>query len=379
MQPIMTGSDHHFSLPTGDLTLHVATPGVQHLDSYLHVAARRNPKRGFLFVSHLLGKHVPTPLGRLRKAHDRLARPLLDTLMHTPGPVLVVGMAETATLLGYGVWRTLASLMREHAPSRPVYFLQTTRYPAAGHTWSFEESHSHAPQQWLQGLDDPRLANVQHVVLVDDELSTGNTFVALEQVLRTQWPRLDSVQWACLTDFRPDAYRQHPATSLLQGHWAFTPRGDVTPVITPSSQPVDPAVLRCDFGRAAPLDWAQRKTTLAAVRHWLDGVEAHGRVLMLGTGEFMPVPFELGELLEDHPRVESVDFQATTRSPALMPGVALGPDHYGEGIPQFLYHHDRSAYDSVIVAVETPRSTVTDTLAQRLQAQLVGPFQTTGS
>ena len=57
----------------------------------------------------------------------------------------------------------------------------------------------------------------------------------------------------------------------------------------------------------------------------------------------------------------------------MMPGVPLGEDHYGEGIPQFIYNFDRDAYDSVIVVVETPPNSATERLGRLLNALVVGP------
>lgn len=367
----MIPSEYHFNLPTGELTLCLETPSRAGLDHYLHVAARLNPKRGFLFVSHLLGKHLPTPLGRLRKAHDLLARKLFEHLDGDDGDVLVVGMAETATLLGYGVWRTLASLMQ--GKKRQAHFLQTTRYLAEGKAWAFEESHSHAPQQWIQGLNDPAMARVRHVVLVDDELSTGRTFWALERVLRAHLPQVTDVQWACLTDFRPKEMMDHPAETLLKGTWSFKRTKDLPALDTVISRPVAPDQLRADFGRAQPLDWDGRAARLKEARGWLQGVPMSGRVLVVGTGEFMPLAMELAETIEEMPGVADVDFQATTRSPALMPVVKLGEDHYGEGVEQFIYNYDRSSYDTVVVFVETPPNDQTRALAQKLNATVLGP------
>lgn len=367
----MTVSTHQFHLPTGHLTLQLDTPMPASLDAYLRVVARLNPKRGFLFVSHLLGKHVPTPMGRMRKGHDRLARLVAPTVSAGTGDVLVIGLAEAATGLGYGVWRSLAGQM--HAEGRTAFFLQTTRHRAAGPAWAFEEHHSHAPTQWVQGLDDPRLGHVQHLVLVDDDLSTGDTLSGLQAVVQPHLPALRTAQWAALTDFRPDDRRRHPAHALLQGRWDFkltkaypSPSGN-------ASNPVDPTKLQADFGRAAPLDWDGRKRQLTAARQWLVDQPIHGRVLVVGTGEFMALPMELAERIEALAGVDSVDFQTTTRSPAMMPGVPLGDDHYGEGIPQFIYNFDRDAYDSVVVVVETPPNPATERLGQLLKALVVGP------
>lgn len=361
-----------YNLPTGELTLQL--PARITPEDYFHVEARKNPKRGFLFVSTLLGKHLPVSLGRLRKIHAKLAGQIMPAANRPLEPTLVIGMAETATLLGYGVWRMLDGAFEDRDETVPTYYLQTTRYRLDQPAWAFEESHSHAPSQWLHGLDDPRLAQVKRVVLVDDELSTGRTFHALEAVIRAQLPQVAAVDWVCLTDFRPEAHQDHPASALLQGEWAWRWTHQPDPVTGAEGQRVDPSQLRADFGRAAPLDRARRGQMVEQTQAWLDHITVQGNVLMLGTGEYMALPFELAEMIARRPDVQGVVFQATTRSPAMMPKVELGLDHYGEEVNQYLYNYQRDHYDSVVLAVETPANDRTQALGQILDAQVVSPF-----
>lgn len=355
-------------LPTGTLTLTV--PDGAPVDEYLFVAARRrNPKRGFLFVSTVLGKHVPVSLERLEATHRALAERVEDG----PGDVLVIGMAETATLLGYGVFRTLQARLSETA--RRAFYLQSTRYPTGAQRWAFEEAHSHAPQQWLEGLDDPRLAGVRRVVLVDDELSTGATFERLEAVVRAALPQIERVSWAVLTDFRAAPVRAAQArtvASLLEGEWTWTPLNgpDEPPADPIDEQAVPPERLVTGFGRAKPVAHSgEAEAFFGGAAQALD--RPGGRVLVLGSGEFMPLPYELARALKHAAPEAAVFFQATTRSPAAMPGLALGVDHYGGGVPQFLYHYDRRQWDAVVLVVETPADTAAEQLAATLGARLV--------
>ena len=70
------------------------------LEQLCGFAARRNPRRGFLFVSRVLGRHLPTRPRVMRDAQLRLARRIPVDL---PGPVVVLGLAETAIALAQGV------------------------------------------------------------------------------------------------------------------------------------------------------------------------------------------------------------------------------------------------------------------------------------
>ena len=82
-------------LPTGrlDVALH---EGAGELDALLGFAARANAKRGFLFVSKVLGKHWPVTPRRMLEVHARLA----SSVPAGDGPVVFIAMAETAVGLG---------------------------------------------------------------------------------------------------------------------------------------------------------------------------------------------------------------------------------------------------------------------------------------
>ena len=60
-------------------------------------AERCNPKRSFLFVSKVLGRHIPVRPSAMNAAYDDLAAQIPDDL---PGPILFTGMAETAIGMG---------------------------------------------------------------------------------------------------------------------------------------------------------------------------------------------------------------------------------------------------------------------------------------
>lgn len=349
-----------YSIPTGTLTLQTnADP-----TALLEVQARHNPKRGFLFVSKVLGKHLAVPLEHMRRSY----RALVEQLPSLMGETLVIGMAETATQLGYGVWNELAQ--REHDT---VWFLHTTRYKTSDDALGFEESHSHAPSQWIQGLSNSCLKNVKTVVLVDDELSTGKTFHALQNVISQALPEVQQVHWVCLTDFRPPEHRNYPAVSLLEGSWAFEWSHVPENVKAAEGRAVDPSCIPFDFGRKAPMDRALRDNHIGAnLENLNDELVWRGlgqKVLVVGSGEFMPYAFEMAQILEA--RGLNVCFQATTRSPALMPRVELGVDHYGEGVDQYIYNFDRAAFDSVVVFAETNVNDQLSHIAERLNAHVI--------
>ncbi|KQQ92444.1 phosphoribosyltransferase domain-containing protein [Massilia sp. Leaf139] len=364
------------ALPTGLLEVELQR-GADELDDLLGFAARANAKRGFLFVSKVLGKHWPVRPQRMLDIHARMAAGVPDA----PGPVLFIAMAETAVGLGQGVFE---AWLRAH-PGQEALFLQTTRYRVgAGSIIEFEEAHSHAPRQFLHmprgAHEQDLLRSARTIVLVDDEASTGNTFLNLTHACRKLNPALERVHLAVLANFMGSAATGAltarfglPATmgALVEGEYRFTPAD--CPVDAAPAQRYDAGAERgasTAFGRLgltrtlrAPEALADRLAVTIAMNE---------KVLVLGTGEFMHVSTLLGAALEA--RGLDVVVQSTTRSPILTWGAVQHaltfPDNYGEGIPNFIYNVAPGQYDHVLICHETPAGAALHGLARTLEARL---------
>ena len=94
----------NYDLPNGRLTLTINRADLPP-DELFALGARANPRRAFLFVSKVLGKHWPVATATLARIHALLAAKLPAEL---PTPVLFIGMAETATALAQGRVRGVA-------------------------------------------------------------------------------------------------------------------------------------------------------------------------------------------------------------------------------------------------------------------------------
>lgn len=348
------------------------------LDALCGFASRRNPKRPFLFVSRVLGRHLPVRPRTMRMVHRMLAARLPAGL---PGPAVVVGMAETAVALGHGVhdaWRVMSK-------RDDLLFIHSTRYRLASHRLlsTFEESHSHATGHLIHqpsvAADAELFSACRTLVLVDDEASTGSTFVALAEACRSHMPGLSRVVCVTITDWMGEGRRGEirsamPArtdfVSLLEGSYSFRP-SDAPP-------PRMPDVTGDGGAKDAlvPVNWG--RTGLRAPRPLPEHVKAIGakpgeRILVLGTGEFVYPPFQLARRLSAMGADAMV--QATTRSPILegndVHGVLEFPDAYRDGIPNFLYSVRPGQYDRVLVCYETPPETAQGDLIAALGAEPV--------
>lgn len=312
--------------------------------SLLDVAARSNAARGYLLVSRVLGKHLPVTPSRMARAHDALAEALPADL---PGPVAFVGMAETATGLGWGVFESFA----RRTSRADLACLHTTRHPVAGHRLlAFEERHSHGPAQVLCApADTPAGAlwrAARTLVVVDDEVTTGLTAAALaERVARSGVPVERRCMVALVASGRGaltgegGALAGWDVATLASVRVAFTPAGERA--VTTSPQGLAP--LAAGVGSNA---WGRVGAVAAPplpepIRAWAEGrCRGAERVVVLGAGECMHPAFVLARALEAAGHVALV--QATTRSPVHVGGAIAATlpcdDGLGSGAPFFLHN-----------------------------------------
>lgn len=379
--PIVSAEVRNVALPTGLMELKVDA-GRFRLDDLIGFAARANARRGFLFLSKVLGKHWPVTPQLMRDIHVALAAQVPADL---PGPVIFIAMAETAIGLGQGVFEAYLDANPDCATKRAALFLHTSRYHVgATPIIEFEEAHSHAPRQFLHMPADAHLRDLllsaRSLVLVDDEASTGNTFLNLTAACRVLNPAIERVHLATITNFMGqaanDALSQRFGIAVtigaaLSGEYAFT-AGQL-------QQATDAAQLfeaHADRGASAGFGRLGVDRQLAvpdALAERLCATMGAGeRTLVLGTGEFMHMAFLLGRALEQ--RGIDVVVQSTTRSPILEWG-AVGhalrfPDNYGEGVANFIYNVAPGQYHHVFICHETPPNAALQQLAQAVGGRL---------
>lgn len=331
------------------------------LESLCGYASRRSRKRGFVFVSKVLGKHYPVRPGVIAHTHALLAA----KLNHVSGPAVAIALCETATGLGQGVYEDWL----RNTSRRDALFLHSTRYclrhPLA---FEFDEAHSHAARHLLYrplNADAQRIfASAKTLVLIDDEMSTGRTLANLAAAYRRVNANLKEVLLVCLTDWLNNERRGEierriglPVRwhSLLQGSFEFQDDSDFDPGPTPLADGTGEwkdHLLAANFGRLG---------CIGALRFDLDAmadaikVEPGKRVLVLGSGEFAHPPFLLARLLEE--RGLDVHYQSTTRSPLLADGDITSKlefaDNYHDGIANYLYNFADRTYDRVLIGYET--------------------------
>lgn len=346
---IMVDDTRVVTLECGTLTLKIQNDAS--IDELCGFAARANPKRGFLIVSKVLGRHLPAAPAAMRGAMDQLGAMLPNDL---PQPVAFLGMAETATALGQGVF----AAYRRNNPDVSALYLQTSRQRAEGSEIiaTFEEGHSHATSHLVQIADEQLIVlarSARTLVIIDDECSTGNTFIGGAEAMMAAMPNLERIEACCLTDWSGQAYcaaMPLPATghAILRGamNWEKNP-DQVSPQLASTSNGV---------GTAPAAGMGSRSGLLDTERAFRVSVEpkAGERILVLGDGEHSYEALLIAEEIEAKGGIAAV--QCITRTPALlghaMETVSHFDDAYGSGAPCHLYNILGHQPDRIIIAAE---------------------------
>ncbi|GAA2701017.1 phosphoribosyltransferase family protein [Actinoplanes palleronii] len=365
--------------PAAWVTAHLPAglTGSPDVPDMIGLALRRNPRRAHLLVSRVLGKHVPAEPRRILAAGRRLGE-LVRTRLTDSAPALVIGYAETATALGHCVADALGNAM----------CLQSTRRAVPGHAPAagFAEEHSHATGHLLLPADTGLLTGDGPVVLVDDELTTGNTAANTIRALHRLHPR-DRYVVAVLVDtgggarlaelavelrvrisvvaaasarltLPPDAVAKGQELAARFGVTVPDPGSWPSPEITRVRLPWPdglPESARHGFG---PDDRARLDRALPALAAAVPPV---GDLLVLGTEELMYVPLRLAAELATSTRVR---FASTTRSPVVVidePGYAIRsaltfPALESSG-SRYAYNLAGLGVDAVLVVVDPPADT----------------------
>lgn len=301
---------------------------------------RNNPKRDFLFVNRWQGKHIPTEPCKVETLTEELGKAVYmsDKLLKDK-PILVVGFCETATLLGQAV----ADYINQQGCK--VYYMQTTREQIeCEKLFGFEEEHSHAVDEALYISDkiQVKFNEFGTVVLVDDEISTGKTMLNFNDNLKDIIPDANIVV-ASVCNWQS-----------LENQERFK-RSGISHVEIFSGQLRDPNIkLNCTQSidrihdtrdqilskEINTLEYQLKKYNenmfkLTRCGNWIDGkyrdkesmtitkvietlmneVKSGEDIDIIGTEEFMYIPYKVAKILETLGYSHNITVHATTRSP----------------------------------------------------------------
>lgn len=381
------------------------------IEELFTMAARINKKRSFLFVSKVLGKHLPIdPKKGLLAAALLAARfvesvkgmecPEKDSLLFSflqggsfesrlfipekENPV-VIGFAETATALGHAFFDCF---------QKADYF-HTTREELVDQKpgITFEEEHSHATSHRCY-IPLELLRNNREVILVDDEMTTGKTALNIIRSIHAEYPRAEYTVVSIL-DWRSKANKgefsklEHSlgikinVVSLLAGEvnvnqlMELEKKAEVDFMMDKPEVSVEKLQLAPFFSSAGFFSAngvtdvpfieetgrfgissienmsLQKKAAEAALL--LKENRSGERTLCLGTGEFMYLPMKLAAMMG-----EGVFYQSTTRSPIYVENKLGYGARYGGAFPNpedhhvshFVYNIPPGFYDEIFLFFE---------------------------
>ena len=377
------------------------------LEELFTMAARVNKKRSFLFVSKVLGKHLPIDPNKGLLTGALLAARFIEKAKNSECPEkerlrssflsdhpvycshsfisknsnpIIIGFAETATALGHAFFECFQTADYFHT-TREVL---RDRNPEI----TFEEEHSHAtahrcyiPRQLMQ--------NNREIILVDDEMTTGKTALNIIQSIHSQFPRevytvVSILDWrseenkhefrqlerklgitisvVCLVAgqvevnqlkeikerFIEDVQSETASSSVeylqLASFFTAVPCQDLVPYIQETGR----------FGIQSEANHASQ-LKISAAAAFLRQKRSGEKTLCLGTGEFMYIPMKLAAEMGN-----GVFYQSTTRSPIFIADI----EGYGartgitfanpedQEIRNFVYNIHSGQYDEVFVFIE---------------------------
>ena len=354
-----------------------------------------NAKRNFLFVSKLLGKHIAVKpevvratgylLSSLKYQFDNTD--YINCIKNNSSPsydnhakdndVLVIGFCETATALGMSVAMSIEG----------ATYIATTREPVHGikQLVTFEESHSHASTHFMYS-NDIQLSQFKKLILVDDEITTGNSLLHLIDTI-TNVANIEDITILTILDWRNEEQKQKFQTfatthnislsvySLVSGTTVANdktiyhnntigiaeagkntmdlscfpktiitmPNGEQNFYLTNSGR----------FGITYRQMQEIEERALKAATSIAQRIKGVKRLMVLGHGENMYIPSRVAAQLS----IQGYDvmFKTTSRTPIFCDGTLFkdGVEFYNKGSKYHFYNkHEAEDYDRVIMLCE---------------------------
>lgn len=340
------------------------------IDDLVRLAKRDNNNiRPYLYVNPIQGKHIPTDPEDTMMMCRTLAN--MVKAAYPSDRLFVIGFAETATGIVAGVCHYLDNV---------VYYQNTTREQADNEEYLyFTESHSHATDQMLRTNSiDHCFENVDRIIFIDDEVTTGNTICKLVDRLEDKCG-ISKIKYSIasilnsMTNFRVNQLEDKGIECLFISDLPFEYKKNS---IMDISYEKDRDTL-CKADEMENVDCVEFDTK-ANVRSTISfyeyeseinrfvskiekiiGYEHYGRLLVLGTEECMYPAIRLGEILKKDGVAEAVKVHATTRSPIIAScedGYPLNHRYQIRSVydkERDTYVYNLKKYDKVIVVTDT--------------------------
>ena len=340
------------------------------IDDLVRLAKRDNNNiRPYLYVNPIQGKHVPTDPEDTMMMCRTLAN--MVKAAYPSDRLFVIGFAETATGIAAGVCHYLDNV---------VYYQNTTREQDDNKEYLyFTESHSHATDQMLRTNSIDRcFKNVDRIIFIDDEVTTGNTICKLADMLEDKYG-ISKIKYSIvsilnsMTNLRVNQLEDKGIECLFISDLPFEYKKDS--IMNISYEKDRDTLCKADElenvdcieydtkANARSMisfdDYEREMNRFVSKIEELIGYERYGELLVLGTEECMYPAIRLGEALKKDGAAEKVKVHATTRSPIIASCVEGYPLNHRYQI-RSIYDKERETYvynlrkyDKVIVVTDT--------------------------
>ena len=336
-----------FHLKTGKLILDFD----KDLKILTSIGSRINKKRGFLFISKILGKHLDTNPFIMNKLYKDLSKKLPNDNKKT----LIIGFAETATALGLGIYHKLNN--------NNFFYAQSTRYKSKKQNpfFIFKEEHSHAPKHYFYLKSKINLNTIERIILIDDEVTTGNTALNIKNKLIKILPNtkeyylvsiLNSVKNSSIDkEFKQIYLKKINNLNFISYN--------INNIKLFNSNPNKQINIDCYINNINIHEKnGLNKNNLIYYRKVINKINLsmkNKKILVIGSGEFMYLPYLLANKLKK--RGNKVYYKAFTRSPINIDGCIKNKiqfkDPYNEKIDMFLYN--MQYYPNIIIYFENKK------------------------
>jgi hypothetical protein len=385
------------------------------LEALFKMAARINKKRSFLFVSKLLGKHLPIHPNKglvtaallaaryyevVKGGRCECKKNWLQTFLKSEPSYtcstfipktfdpLIIGFAETATALGHAFFDCF----------KGADYVHTTREVLRnyGPVISFEEEHSHATAHHCY-MPFEMVANEREIILVDDELTTGKTALNIIRSIQSHFPRKE-YSVVSILDWRSEENKQEfkrletllgvtiNVISLIAGKVNVTCQNEISQQkeIEPPTRAKKVEIERIflpsifeelpfysitnngsmngtsflkgtgRFGITSAFNQETQQKIIEAASY-LTSKRSGKNSLCLGTGEFMYLPMKIAAEMGT-----GISYQSTTRSPIFVNNESGYGAEYGlafsnpedQDISHFVYNIPPGYYDELFLFFE---------------------------
>lgn len=336
-------------------------------EDLVSIAKRENnKKRNYLVVNPLQGKHIPVEPSKALGLFQSLAQTLKGN--YEDEKLLFVGFAETATAIG----AQIAILLKGK-------YIQTTRevIPNVEYLF-FAEAHSHATEQKLVKNDiDSVIDEVDRIVFVEDEVTTGNTIMNIVNILEKLYPGKIKFSVASLVNGMSDENLNRYKENDIQLHYLlktdhstygsraenFAGNGNYYECIIKKGKEIPNVCITGLKNTRRLVDSVEYEN--ACVDFWSIVSEVIGNIskkniLVIGTEEFMYPALYVGRKIEE--LGNKVLCHSTTRSPIAVSMEKEYPLHSRYELRSLYdrerktYVYDIGEYDRVFIITDAPES-----------------------